>query len=164
MDTPEAPVLFRASMGRPQAWWDRLFLGLVSTGAALFYAGFRRLGQPLEREETSSGRLLWDCAKPVSKVRHYPQVYVSFESGRVSAVVVELKTFWGVDEEILYPRTPDRGIDMPDHDDFLPSDGLERVGSFLAHPAGTDAGRRRGRRRALHSSRSKSTESASSSS
>ncbi|RKH98177.1 outer membrane protein assembly factor BamE [Corallococcus sp. AB038B] len=151
MDAPEAPVLFRASMGRPQAWWDRLFLGLVSTGAALFYAGFgvpwsgshlapgltaekvrsvspgmsedevvQRLGMPLAREVRPSGRLSWDYANPVAKVRRYPKVYVTFESGRVFAVEVELKTFWGVDEEVLYLRTSDRIIQRPDLDDVLP--------------------------------------------
>ncbi|QAT83859.1 hypothetical protein EJ065_2278 [Corallococcus coralloides] len=151
MDTPEAPVLFRSSLGRPQAWWDRLFLGLVSTGAALFYAGFgvpwsgshlspglsaekvrsvspgmseaeviQRLGMPLSREVCPSGRLYWDYAKPVAKVRQYPKVYVSFESGRVFAVEVELKTFWGVDEELLYLRTAERLIERRDLDDVLP--------------------------------------------
>ncbi|AFE04618.1 hypothetical protein COCOR_02372 [Corallococcus coralloides DSM 2259] len=151
MDTPEAPVLFRASLGRPQAWWDRLFLGLVSTVAALFYAGFgvpwsgshlapglteekvrsvssgmsedeviQRLGMPLAREVSPSGRLYWNYAKPVEKVRQYPKVYVSFESGRVFAVEVELKTFWGVDEEVLYLRTAERIIERPDLDDVLP--------------------------------------------
>ncbi|RKI41889.1 outer membrane protein assembly factor BamE [Corallococcus sp. AB004] len=151
MDTPEAPVLFRASQGRPQAWRDRLFLGLVSTGAALFYAGLgvpwsgshlapglsaekvrsvspgmsedevvQRLGVPLARDVTPGGHSYWDYAKPVSKVRQYPWVYVFFEAGRVSAVEVELKTFWGIDEEVLYWRTAERIIERPDLDDVLP--------------------------------------------
>ncbi|WP_147468362.1 MULTISPECIES: outer membrane protein assembly factor BamE [Corallococcus] len=151
---PEAPVPFHALLGRPQAWWDRLFLGLVSTGAVLFYALFgfpwsgshlapglsaekvrsvspgmseaeviQRLGPPLARKVSASGRLSWDYAKPVPKVRQYPRVFVTFEAERVSAVVVELKTFWGVDKELLYLRTPERIIDRADHDDFLPSAG-----------------------------------------
>ncbi|TNV65330.1 outer membrane protein assembly factor BamE [Corallococcus exiguus] len=80
----------------------------------------QRLGMPLAREVTPSGRLHWDYAKPVAKVRQYPKVYVSFAAGCVSVVEVELKTSWGVDEEVLYLRTPERVIERPELDDVLP--------------------------------------------
>ncbi|NOK10329.1 hypothetical protein [Corallococcus exercitus] len=118
-------ALFYAVLGAP--WSGRqLAPGLSAEKVRSVALGMseeevmQRLGMPLAREERRSGRLHWDYAKPVSKVRQYPQVFVSFEAGRVSAVGVELKTFWGADEEVLYLRTAERIIERPDLEDALP--------------------------------------------
>lgn len=71
------------------------------------------LGSPLGQELTQGGRYYWKYARPVPKARSYPLVRVFFEAEHVSAVEVELKTFWGVDEEAIYQVRTGFTLDGP---------------------------------------------------